>query len=317
MLLRKRGFTLVELLVVIAIIGILVGLLLPAVQAAREAARRMQCSNNLKQIGLSLHNYESTYKRLPSGSITSNGASPHTVILPYMEGNNAYNLFNFAYDLNSSSLNSPAVRQQLAIYACPSEAGGGAGFSWAGHANYQQNMGGQASWTNPTGPFVRGRSAKFGDISDGLSNTAAFSEIKKGPHPGSGSSLGVFARTDPAYLTTATRFAGWVSPADDLVYPVGCDDPSLSAWRYRGLQYYRGLVVATFYTHTLTPNSNFRDCTNQNFDAAHLAARSYHTGGAQMVRCDGSVTFASNSVDNLTWLAVGTMNQGEVNANLE
>ncbi len=316
MVLRRRGFTLVELLVVIAIIGILVGLLLPAVQAAREAARRMQCSNNLKQIGLSIHNYESTFKRMPMGAVPSNSASTQPMLLPYMEGNNTYNLFNFAYDLNSSTLNSAAVRQQLAVFACPSEAGGGSGWSWAGHSNYQQNMGGQATETNTTGPFVKGRSAKFGDISDGLSNTAAFSEIKKGPHPGSGSSLAVFPRNDPNYLTTASRYAGW-TPAMNLAYDVACDDPSLTAWRYRGLQYYRGLVVATYYNHTLTPNSNFRDCTDQNFTAAHLAARSYHTGGVQMVRCDGSVTFASNSVNNLVWLAIGTINQGEVNTNLE
>lgn len=312
----RRGFTLVELLVVIAIIGILVGLLLPAVQAAREAARRMQCSNNLKQIGLSMHNYESSNKRLPCGSFTVNDATPHTVLLPYMEGNNLYNLFDFRYSLNGSTLNSAAIKQTLPVFNCPSHADVAPGFSWAGHGVYMQNMGGEATWDNKTGVFVRARSTRFGDISDGLSNTAAFSEIKKGNYPGTGSSLGVFPRNTDDYLRTATRYAGW-TPAMNLAYDVACDDPSRSAWRYRGMQYYRGLVVATFYTHTLTPNSRFRDCTNQNFDAAHLAARSFHTGGVQMVRCDGSVTFVSDSIDGPTWLAVGTINRGEVNTNLE
>lgn len=311
-----RGFTLVELLVVIAIIGILVGLLLPAVQAAREAARRMQCSNNLKQIGLSLHNYESANKRLPSGSFTVNDATPHTVLLPYMENNNLYNLFDFRYSLNGSTLNSPAIRQTLAVFNCPSHVDIAPGFSWAGHGVYMQNMGGEATWDNKTGVFVRARSARFGDISDGLSNTAAFSEIKKGNHPGTGGSLGVFAKGTDDYYRTASRYAGW-TPAMDTVYDVACDDASLSAWRYRGMQYYRGLVVATFYTHTLTPNSRFRDCTNQGFTAAHLAARSFHTGGVQMVRCDGSVTFVSDNIDASVWLAAGTMNRGEVNANVE
>ena len=111
----KSGFTLVELLVVIAIIGILVSLLLPAIQAAREAARRMSCQNNLKQMGLACHNYESTFQQLPPGQgpppISDNGTSRpslQSIILPYLEGANLYALFNFNYDVNGNAAPAPA-----------------------------------------------------------------------------------------------------------------------------------------------------------------------------------------------------------------
>ncbi|WP_218933240.1 DUF1559 domain-containing protein [Roseimaritima multifibrata] len=310
---RRSGFTLVELLVVIAIIGVLVGLLLPAVQAAREAARRMQCSNNLKQIGLALHNYESTHRVLPPGGVSSNSATPHTLILPYIEANNSFQLFDFSLDLNSSSANSAAVRQTLDIYQCPSHPASAPGFSWAGHGCYMQNFGGLAPDTNRTAVFPRGEARKFADITDGLSNTAAFSEIKKGVYPGSGSSLAVYARTSPEYYQTATGVSGWTA-AMDTTYDIGaCDDPSASAWRYRGMQYYRALIVSTFYNHTLTPNSRYRDCINSSSLAAgHLATRSFHPSGVLTLRCDGSVSFGAETVDGLAWLALGTANGGEV-----
>lgn len=307
---RVRGFTLIELLVVIAIIAVLIALLLPAVQQAREAARRSQCKNNLKQIGLALHNYESSLLCFPAGSIVKSDAATLTQILPYMEQNNQYALFNWSVSLNGSRLNSAAIRQTLPPFQCPSDPGA-PGFSWAGQANYMQCLGSNALWTNTTGIFYRNSSTRMRDILDGTSNTAAFSEIKKGPYPGSGGSLAAVPAGDTRDFQVATNVSSWTAPADDLNPPAACENRATPAWLYRGLQYYRGLVVATFYTHTLNPNARLRDCIRSSLGSGHLAARSYHVGGVHVLLADGSVRFVSDNISNQVWRAVGTKGGNE------
>lgn len=320
------GFTLVELLVVIAIIGILVGLLLPAVQAAREAARRMQCSNNLKQIGLSTLNYESAMGKLPPGDATSTiageipQASTQPFLLPFLEGGNSYATFDFNYQVNGNAANTAARIQIIPSFHCPSDPGANraivASLIDAASANYMQNMGASAdqrpaSVTQYQGPFYRNSATKVGNFTDGMSNTALFAEIKKGPN-GTGSLAAVAAgTTDDFRVATRVVSTGWVGN-DLLVAPVDCENRATTAWLYRGLQYYRGLLVATYYNHTLTPNAKFRDCVVSSLYWGHMAARSYHTGGVNMVRADGSVHFASDSIDGFTWRAMGTMSGGEV-----
>src|SRR6476661_3385264 len=127
----RRAFTLVELLVVIAIIGVLVALLLPAVQAAREASRRSKCQNSLRQIALALHNYESSFGLFPPGDCSVNRgagdipqASTHAFILPYLEGGNAYNTFDFNFQVNGNNANSAARIQIIPTYHCSSDPAG-------------------------------------------------------------------------------------------------------------------------------------------------------------------------------------------------
>ncbi len=329
---KEKGFTLVELLVVIAIIGVLVGLLLPAVQAAREAARRMQCSNNLKQIGLALHNYESAMKTLPAGTFndatkgTANNASPHPMLMPYIEQSNAFQLFDFRFDLNTHANNRTARQQNVPTFLCPSHPAS-APFvlpptqcpDGCGQTNYVQSLGNNANYASNNGPFGRRFGAKFRDLTDGLTNTALFAEILMGPAAGS-PTTGIVPAGSPSDYMVATNlpFGTWdASPTGDKIAVPECDNRATSAYLYRGKQYYRGIVVATYYSHTLTPNSRRRDCIRgTGVDRGHLATRSFHTGGANVVLGDGSVHFASDSVDEVVWRAIGSRADGEV-ANID
>jgi hypothetical protein len=136
-----------------------------------------------------------------------------------------------------------------------------------------------------------------------------FSEIKKGPNgPGA---TAVIAASDPRDFQVATNYASTFTAAEELFPPAGCESRATSAWLYRGLQYYRGLMVATYYTHTLTPNARFRDCIMSSAIEGHAAARSYHTNGVSVAMADASVRFANNNVDANVWRAVGTANNGE------
>lgn len=222
---QRKGFTLVELLVVIAIIGILVGLLLPAVQAAREAARRMSCSNNMKQIGLSVHNYESTFKLTPKLATTGrttwgqdhswNGYSPHCAILPYMEQGPLYDRINFnntnnndadyphyvAHPWNGGGAKTTPVagvaggftmhqlgQALIPAFQCPSDPPY-ANTQYKGNNNYGFSAGSCMGWNGPggerNGMFERFAYRGFNAAIDGLSNTIMAAEFVKGDATGS------------------------------------------------------------------------------------------------------------------------------------
>jgi prepilin-type N-terminal cleavage/methylation domain-containing protein len=289
--LNRSAFTLVELLVVIAIIGILVGLLLPAVQAAREAARRMQCSNNLKQIGLAAHNYESAYRRLPSG-FTSRLLSGEpgwgwaAGLLPYMEANNVFNNIDFRVPIEEDI--HEAVRTTvISSYICPSDIGEplfmiseGDGHShipaagWRtdidedgeplfqiAKSNYPAMFGTFELEEDPykgDGMFYGNSRTRFADITDGLSNTLMAGER--------GSRLGksIWHGNIPEASEPHARILG-----------VADHGPNAQ-------------------------EGHFEDFS------------SFHTGGVNFVRGDGSVSFMSQNIDITVYQAMATRTGGEV-----
>jgi prepilin-type N-terminal cleavage/methylation domain-containing protein/prepilin-type processing-associated H-X9-DG protein len=320
----RHGFTLVELLVVIAIIGVLVALLLPAVQSAREAARRGQCQNHLRQVALAAHNYHDTLLRFPAGWCRPHNASAICSLLQYLEQGNKYNQFDWTQDINGAATNAAARSQDVKVYMCPSDQGTGRFFTGlataqgaepTGRNNYMPNMGSRANFAEvdngvrqrANGIFFRNSAVRMAEISDGTSNTALFSECRRGPvvAPTAGQDMAVSTEVD---------FGSWDgSPNVDLVPPSQCENRSLNTAKYRGGQYYRGGVMWTgFYNHTLTPNSKLRDCyRSSGLDSGHYAARSYHPSSVNVAMCDGSIRTVNDSIDRATWSAAGSRGEGE------
>jgi len=357
----KRGFTLVELLVVIAIIGVLVGLLLPAVQAAREAARRMQCQNNLKQFGLAAHNFESSMKYFPpavhtkvyvltSGQSTArtSEASLQVALLPYFEQAAAFNSFNLDFNVDSDAFigigtttpppnplpptpNLIGRQAEVPSFVCPSEASNLRLTNNAGRLNYHGSMGGAnlLGGTIIDGMFAKPRSTNtlmkgptFGEISDGTSNTAMFAEVMRSTTLSGTSNTTFFRRTAPY---TALNLTDGRTVSD-------CMAPAANPLNETGLKYYHFLVHNTTYSHTLPPNWNRRQtvAAQQRYNCGttagffanpgpqqHMAASSYHTGGVNIGRADGSVSLVSDNVDFNTWRALGSRSGGEVLSGLD
>jgi prepilin-type N-terminal cleavage/methylation domain-containing protein/prepilin-type processing-associated H-X9-DG protein len=332
-----RGFTLIELLVVIAIIAILVALLLPAVQQAREAARKTQCRNNLKQIGLAIHNYESSFGSFPPGRIGYPMVfSAHAAVLPYLDGANLYNLIDFNTPpgpfpeppVAPYSQNTIAAMTVIPTYLCPSDFGNIGGSSYA-PTNYVVCTG---SGQNAMTRYIRRGDGvmmdvklqgivKFQSVIDGLSNTVAASEQTLGmgysggggdpatPTVISGSTAPLKFDEQVLTLTASQNDAITGTDPDEATCVVG----AAGYWSgIRGAKWMNGHFGDTLYNHALPPNAKTFDCGNASHNAGYTAARSRHSGGVMTLLCDGSVRFVSDSIDLAIWRAIATRAGSEV-----
>lgn len=298
---RRPGFTLIELLVVIAIIAILIALLLPAVQQAREAARRTQCKNNLKQIGLALHNYHSSHNCFPFAiGGTGNKYSAISQLLPQLDQAPLFSQINFSKPFNDP-VNGAARLLELSQFRCPSDLANPQPTA-GGATNYIPNKGTSVAWQDPNanGVIYWNSRTRMGDIIDGSSQSAAFSErnITDG-------SNGISTPVADTYLSNANPTTP--DEAAKLCAAVDVSNLANQFPQFMGAPWIDGKNA---YQHIAVPNS--RSCGFQPAAKASMAASSRHVGGAHLLLSDGSVRFTSENIDVNLWRGVGTRNGGEV-----
>jgi prepilin-type N-terminal cleavage/methylation domain-containing protein/prepilin-type processing-associated H-X9-DG protein len=341
----RRGFTLVELLVVIAIIGILVAMLLPAVQSAREAARRMQCGNNLKQLGLAIHNYHSAHRRFPSNinklpwNVAPTGelrdqASHLVLLLPFIEQANLYD----GIDFKSATLPGDQIVQgkkvdehQIALYRCPSDSRGGLQ-NGRFLTNYAGCIGSQIMQSS-TGcnlsTIVGNGGTQYDDNDDGED---WFSYTSKAPNC-NGAGPGNI-RSDcpyPEKISGVFARSSWSASIDEIrdgtsnTIAMG----EVRGW-CSGFQWRRGWAKSEGLWFATTAPINFPTCPGENGVAndpdnggsgcnnkegawnTSMGFKSQHPGGAHFVFCDGSVHFLNESIDHSSYQMLGDRRDGKV-----
>lgn len=300
---RRRGVTLIEILVVISIIGVLAALLLPAVQSAREAARRLQCRNNLKNIGLAIHNHAEAIGKFPSGGHGASSNSLFVQILPYIEQNALYNLINL--DLPALRNENGTVRMLVpGLYLCPSDSrrGGVVAINYAGNGGLLVS---KDSADRDGGVFI-GRMLGPRDITDGLSQTVGVSEWI----------AGTLSETESNATKQSQYYLAGHYPDRDADRPEfirDCkglaDEGAAFVSDENGFLWTNGGFWKSLYNHVMTPND--RSCYAM---PAMIAATtsSRHHGGVNALFMDGSVRPVRDLINPRAWWAAGTPAGGEV-----
>jgi len=309
------AFTLIELLVVIAIIGVLVSMLLPAVQASRAAARRMQCQNNLKQLGLALHNYHGVHRMFPAGHLdtgTSGPAYRHqigwlTYLLPYVEQPSVYELIDFTQigpsnsspNPNGSATNNPAFYAaggtNISVFLCPSDPVPRVDPVWA-PTNYLGNQGPDCRCRGKScnGIFGHDTWTRFAEITDGTSNTIAIGETLKGDLTPSSLQDNYFYRPPGGNAQDIDSCQGGTLNRSD-----------------RATVWFGGNPQHNMFSTDRAPNDRRFDCIAPNNGCTNFAARSVHADGAHFGFCDGSVHFISDGIDQDVIRAIGSKRGAE------